>query len=143
MLKVIDRLDHYPEAKQRLTAHLSDKDREMSRAEQILQRMGESPSGAKDSMFSMMGGATAMMTGAMGDDVLKSSMLTFGLANYEIALYESLIALAAPAGQPEAAPLLEQSLQEERAMADWLHQHLKPTVMRYVELSGSGRQAAH
>ena len=143
MVKVIDRLDQYPEARERLMAHLGDKDREMARAEEILRRIGEKPSGAKDAMFSMMGGATAMLTGMAGDDILKSSMLTFALAEYEIALYESLLTLAEPAGAPEARPLLEQSLVEERNMADWLHEHLKPTVMRYVELKGSGRQAAH
>lgn len=143
MLKVIDRLDSYPDARERLKLHLQDKDNEMRRAEEILKGMGQSVSGAKDSGLKILGGATAMLTGMMEDDVLKSSMLTFGLAQYEIALYESLLTLAEPAGQPSAEPLLEESLGEERAMADWLHEHLKPTVMRYVELKSQGRQAAH
>lgn len=143
MLKVIDRLEHYPEARERLQAHLTDKDNEMARAERILEGMGEKPSGAKDSTFSFMGGATAMLTGTMPDDVLKTSMLTFGIANYEIALYEALIALTEPAGQPDAKPLLAQSLSEERAMADWLHENLKPTVLKYVELQSAGVKAAH
>ncbi|HWE47524.1 MAG TPA: DUF892 family protein [Caulobacteraceae bacterium] len=143
MLKVIDRLDHYPDARQRLQAHLKDKDSEMARAEQILDRMGEKPSGAKDSTFSFMGGATAAMTHGMEDDVLKTSMLTYGLANYEIAAYESLISIAGPAGQPDAKPLLEQSLSEEKAIAEWLHDHLEPTVMRYLELKSKGEKAAH
>src|SRR3569623_1862709 len=89
MEKVIDRLDNYPEARERLTAHLADKDNEMLRAQQILDRMGEKRSFAKDGAMSFMGGMTAAMTGAIDDDVLKSSMLTYGLANYEIAAYES------------------------------------------------------
>jgi ferritin-like metal-binding protein YciE len=143
MLKLIDRLENYPEARERLRAHLGDKEREMDRAEKILADMGESASGAKDSMFSAMGGMTAALTGGRSDDVLQSSMLTFGLANYEIALYEALIALAEPAGQPEAQGLLRDSLSEERAMADWLHQNLKPTLDRYLELSEDGHKAAH
>ena len=31
----------------------------------------------------------------------------------------------------------------EKAMADWLHQHLKPTLEQYLELKGQGRDAAH
>lgn len=143
MVKVIDRLDHYPKARARLEAHLGDKDSEMARAEQILSAMGEKPSGAKDHTMSLMGGATAMLTGGMSDDVLKSSMLTFGLANYEIALYESLISLADLAGQPQAKPLLEQSLHEERAIADWLHDNLQPTVLEYVALESAGEDAAN
>jgi ferritin-like metal-binding protein YciE len=143
MLKVIDRLDHYPQARERLQQHLGDKEREMQRAETILNEMGEKPSGTKDGTFSMMGGATAMMTGALPDDVLKTSMLTFGLANYEIALYESLIHLAEPAGQPQAVDLLKQSLSEEKAMAEWLHVNMAPTLDRYLQLSSQGEKAAH
>jgi ferritin-like metal-binding protein YciE len=143
MLKLIDRLENYPEARERLKAHLGDKEREMDRAEKILADMGETSSGAKDTMFSAMGGMTGAMAGAWKDDILQSSMLTYGIASYEIALYEALIALAGPAGQPEAQGLLRESLSEERAMADWLHQHLKPTLERYLALSAEGRKAAH
>lgn len=143
MLKVIDRLENYPEAKERLVAHLTDKENEMRRAERILEKMGEKPSASKDNAFSAMGKATAAMTKGLDDDILQTSMLTFGLANYEIALYEALIALAAPAGQPDAAAALKTSLQEEKAMADWLHEHLEPTLQRFLELKNAGREAAH
>lgn len=143
MLKLIDRLENYPDARERLRAHLADKEREMDRAEKILSDMGETSSGAKDSVFSAMGGTMGAMAGAWRDDILQSSMLTYGLANYEIALYEALIALAGPAGQPQAQGPLRESLSEERAMADWLHENLKPTLERYLELSATGRQAAH
>jgi ferritin-like metal-binding protein YciE len=143
MLKLIDRLDNYPEARERLQAHLADKEREMDRAERILADMGETSSGAKDSMFSAMGGMAGSMSGAWKDDVLQNSMLTYGLASYEVALYEALIALAEPAGQAQAQGLLKESLSEEQAIADWLHRHLKPTLERYLELSAEGRKAAH
>jgi ferritin-like metal-binding protein YciE len=143
MKQVIDRLDHYPDAKQRLIAHLTDKENEMKRAEQILQAMGKDVSGLKDSTFAAMGGMTAMMTGAASDDVLLSSMLTYGLANYEIALYQSLLVLAEQAGQANATPLLQESLKEEQAMAQWLGDNLEPTVLRYLELKGQGQNAAH
>ena len=55
MTKVIDRLENYPEARERLVAHLTDKDNEMKRAEQILESMGEKASGAKDTAMSVMG----------------------------------------------------------------------------------------
>lgn len=143
MLKVIDRLEHYPEAKERLVAHLTDKENEMKRAERILENMGEKPSSGKDNAFSAMGKMTAAMTHGLDDDILQTSMLTFGLANYEIALYEALIALAAPAGQPDAASDLKTSLKEEKAMADWLHENLEPTLERYLKLKAEGKKAAH
>lgn len=143
LLKIIDRLEHYPEARERLKAHLGDKEREMDRAERILADMGETPSGSKDSMFSAMGAMTGAMSGAWKDDILQNSMLTYGLASYEIVLYEALIALAEPAGETGARTLLQESLSEEKAIADWLHQHLKPTLEHYLELSAQGGKAAH
>jgi ferritin-like metal-binding protein YciE len=92
----------------------------------------------------MMGGLTGAMTGTWVDDILKSSMVTFGLASYEICAYESMILLAQKAGQPQAVPLLKTCLSEEKAMAEWLHEHLAPTLERYLKLrSEKGHEAAH
>ncbi len=144
MQRVIDRLDDYPDAKQRLIAHLGDKDNEMMRLEHILDDLGQDPSAIKDSTMSMMGGITGAMTGTWEDDIIKSSMLTYGLASYEICAYDGMLLLAEKAGLPEAIPLIKTCLAEERAMADWLHQHLRPTLERYLTLrSEKGRAAAH
>lgn len=144
MHRVIDRLDDYPDAKQRLIAHLSDKDNEMRRLEQILKWLGEDTSSFKDSTMSMMGGLAGSMTGALDDDIIKSSMVTYGLASYEICAYEGMILLAEKAGQSEAIPLLNRCLAEEQAMADWLHEHMLPTLERYLKLrSEEGHAAAH
>lgn len=144
MLRVIDRLEHYPDAKSRLQAHLTDKDNEMKRLEQVLQAMGQDASGAKDAVMSAMGGVTGVMTGGLEDDVLKTSMATYGLASYEIAAYEAMIVLAGKAGLPAAVPLLQACLDEERAMAQWLHEHMEPTLERYLQLRAvEGKKAAH
>lgn len=144
MLRVIDRLEHYPDAKSRLQAHLTDKDNEMARLEQVLAELGEDASGAKDAVMSMMGEMTGVMTGGLEDDIVKTSMMTYGLASYEIVAYEGMIALAQTAGVANATPLLQACLDEERAMAQWLHDHMQPTLERYLELrSQEGRQAAH
>ena len=54
-----------------------------------------------------------------------------------------MIGLAAHAEAPAVAPLLQQCLDEERAMADWLRDHMSPTLERYLALrSAGGEQAA-
>lgn len=144
MKRVFNRIDDYPEAKSRLLAHLTDKDNEMRRLEEILADMGEDPSLLQDSAMSMMGSMTGAMTGGLEDDIVQTSMVTYGLANYEICAYEGMIALAQKAGQSRAVPLLRTCLEEERAMAQWLHEHMAPTLERYLELrSVKGRKAAH
>jgi ferritin-like metal-binding protein YciE len=144
MLKLIDRLDDHPHAKDRLVAHLADKDAEMLRLEHILADLGQDASSFKDSTMSVLGDLTGAMTSSWVDDILKSSMVTYGLASYEICVYEAMILLAEKADQPQAIPLLKTCLSEERAMAEWLHEHLGPTLERYLTLrSNKGREAAH
>lgn len=144
MERVIDRLDDYPDARERLQAHMVDKDSEMRRLEQILGDIGEDPSALKDSAMAMMGAMSGAMTGGLEDDILKTSMATYGLASYEICAYEGMITLAEKAGQSQAVPLLKTCLEEEKAMAEWLHEHMAPTLERYLELrSAEGRDAAH
>jgi ferritin-like metal-binding protein YciE len=143
MVRVIDRLEHYPEAKARLEAHLGDKDAEMANLERILQAEGDSPSGAKDGLMSGMGSVTAMLTAGLDDDVIRTSMMTFGLAQYEIAAYEGMVLLAKRANRPDAVPLVEDCLAREQAMAEWLHSHMAPTLERFLELSEREVEAAH
>jgi ferritin-like metal-binding protein YciE len=93
--------------------------------------------------MSMMGGMTGAMTAGLEDDILKTSMVAYGLASYEICAYESMIALAEKSGRQDAVPLLQQCLQE-KAMAEWLHAHMASTLERYLELRArEGRAAAH
>jgi ferritin-like metal-binding protein YciE len=143
MLRVIDRLEHYPDAKARLEAHLTDKDEEMRQLEQILESEGSAASGAKDGLMSAMGGMTAMMTSTLDDDIIRTSMLTFGLAKYEIAAYEGMILLAHKAGMDSAVPLIEDCLRREKAMAEWLHDNMAPTLERYLMLSERELEPAH
>jgi ferritin-like metal-binding protein YciE len=142
MKRVIDRLDDYPAAKARLQAHLGDKDNEMQRLEKILGDLGEETSALQDSTMSMMGGMTGAMTAGLEDDILQTSMVTFGLASYEICAYEGMIELAQKAGEVRAVPLLKSCLEEERAMAAW-HANMSGTQDRYLALRGvKGRAAA-
>lgn len=144
MERVIDRLDDYPDAKIRLRSHLADKDNEMRRLEEILADMGQDPSSLKDSAMTAMGGLTGLMTGGLEDDILKTSMATYGLAEYEICAYEGMIALAEKAEETRAVPLIKSCLEDEKAMAEWLHAHMLPTLERYLDLrSQKGRDAAH
>ena len=37
--------------------------------------------------------------------------------------------------------MLQQSLKEEQAMAQWIEDHLKPTMLRYIERYAAGETA--
>ena len=49
--------------------------------------------------------------------------------------------MAEVAGQHASTSVLQQSLKEEQAMAQWIEDHLKPTMLRYVERYTAGDTA--
>lgn len=83
----------------------------------------------------------AFLGNAMADDeILKNAFSSFAFENFEIASYMSLIAMAEACGSP-SIPALDQSLREERAMADWIEANVVMITRRYVDLSASGQPA--
>ena len=52
--------------------------------------------------------------------------------------YKSLLMLADATGNAAGLSLLQTSLQEEQAMADWIEQQIAPTTLRYVERTEAG-----
>lgn len=87
------------------------------RLAQILDALGTSPSSFKDIGTSLMGKVAA------------------------IARYRSLVTMAEAAGDTGAPCLLEQSLQEETAMARWVGEHLDATTRRTMQRESVGQTA--
>ncbi len=139
----IKRIEHYPEVLARLQQHRSETESQIERLESVLERMGESPSALKDAALSMMGGLASLGHAPAGDEILKQSFANFAFENYEIAAYNSLIQLAEAAGETEAVEPLQQNLEEEMAMADWLEDHLPDVTERFVSLREAGEEAKH
>ena len=139
----VDRLEQYPVVEARLRDHLRDKDAQMQRLENILSQVDESPSAFKDAAASIGGAVSSLMTAPMSDEILKNSAANYAMANLEIATYESLLVLGEAAGQVDAIRTLQTSLSEERAMANWLAEHMRETAVMYLKLRSQGQQASH
>jgi ferritin-like metal-binding protein YciE len=67
--------------------------------------------------------------------------VNYAFEHFEIASYESLLAMAETAKQTSCIGLLRPSLHEERAMADWLADNLRDVTLRYLELSAENIEA--
>jgi len=139
----LDRLENYPALYEKLESHRAEKDMQLARVEKILDRLGESPSTFKDTAMSMMGTMSSATTAMAGDEVLKNSFTTYGLASFEAAAYETLILLAEVAEEVDALQPLQQSLSEERGMAAFIAENLRGTGLRFLALRTEGRQASH
>ncbi|MBV8923585.1 ferritin-like domain-containing protein [Bradyrhizobium sp.] len=128
-----ERLDEYPEIKQKVSMHLQETNEQLRRLEQCLEACGESTSSVKDTTQSVAANLQAMMHAMAGDEILKNTFANNAFENFEIAAYKSLLALCRAAGMDQARAPLQQSLQEEERMADWIDGNVEKVTMEYLQ----------
>jgi ferritin-like metal-binding protein YciE len=139
----LKRIENYPEVAQRLEQHIRETEGQMQRLEEILDAHGEDKSGLKDMAMSVAGGMAAIGHTPANDEILKNAMANYAFEHYEIAAYKSLLTIARSVGGSSAVPMLEQNLDEEEAMAQWLDQNLDAVTMKYLSLREAGQTAKH
>jgi ferritin-like metal-binding protein YciE len=139
----LDRLVRYPEIADRLREHRIETEAQMRRLEEILHGLNETHSSWRDAALSLVGNLAALGHTLAGDEVLKNQMVNHAFENFEIATYTSLIALAEAGDFARATPLLQATLREEEAMAQWVRDSLPGVTLKYVGLRQEGRAASH
>ena len=135
------RLVRYPEIGDRLRAHRTETEGQLRRLEEILRGLNETHSSWRDAAMSLMGNIAALSNSLAGDEVLKNHIVNHAFENFEIATYTSLIALAEAGDFATARPLLEATLREEEAMAQWVRESLAELTLKYVGLRSEGKRA--
>jgi len=141
MQRQIDRVEQYPEVAARLRRHLDETNLQHERLDKLLRQFDATPSTLKDFMMQASGNLGAMMHAAADDEILKNTFANAAFENFEAASYESLIAMAEAGGYQDALAPLRQSLQEERDMAQWVHDNVAAITHRYLELKSMGQKA--
>ncbi len=137
----VDRIEHYPEVAERLSLHVSETEAQIARLDQLLEMGNSSHSGLKDTALSIGGTMASIGHTFAPDEIVKNSFANFAFEHYEIAAYMSLLTLAEEAGFEEAMQILDQSLEEELGMAEWLENQIQPLTLRYATLSSNGAEA--
>jgi ferritin-like metal-binding protein YciE len=137
----VGRLENYPEMVQRMREHIEESKEQARRIEELLSGLGTSHSSFKDMVTSFMGNMAAIGHAIAGDEVLKNTLANFAFEHYEIATYRSLLVMADVVGHRQAETALMQSLKEEEAMANWIADHISPTVQRYMQRYEAGQTA--
>lgn len=141
MQRQVERLRSYPEVEARMRAHIAETEEQHRRLDQILDEMGEDRSMLKDAAMSFMGNVASLAHAPMSDEILKNTMANFAFENYEASAYQSLLVLSEAGNFTFARPLLEQSLEEEHAMASWIEDNLPQVVLQYATLREAGEKA--
>jgi len=137
----VERLENYPEMRERLRLHVEESRRQQERLEQLLSQFGTSPSTLKDIGTSIMGNVAAIGHALTQDEILKNTFANYGFEHIEIASYRSLMTMAEAAGDRSAPKLLQESLNEEISMARFIEENLDPTTRRYMQLESAGMKS--
>jgi ferritin-like metal-binding protein YciE len=135
-------LDDYPEIQSRVQQHLGESERQLERLEECLEMLDEDTSTIKDTALAALGNFMALANTMADDAVIKNSFASYSFEHYEIAAYESLITLAEMAGESRMVPVLQEILEEERAMADWWAQNIRAVTREYINRRQRKAQAA-
>jgi ferritin-like metal-binding protein YciE len=141
MQRQVERLENYPEVSNKLHQHIAETNTQIGRLDQVLASLGESASSVKDTITSFMGNLAALAHVPMRDEILKNTFANYAFENYEIASYNSLIAMAEAAGQQDSIELLRQSLAEEERMATWIKDHVRDVTLKYMDREQRGETA--
>jgi ferritin-like metal-binding protein YciE len=135
------RIENYPEVKAKLEEHIFETEGQITRLENILDRLGENRSALKDVALSAVGTMAALGHVPAADEILKNGFANFAFENYEIAAYKSLITLASQAGEDDTIDELQLTLDQELAMASWLDANIEALTLKYASLRESGETA--
>ena len=130
----LERLENFPEVADRMRLHRGETEQQIVRLDDVLSGLNESASGLKDAGLGFMGSMAALGHAAAEDEILKNAFANCALENFEIASYKSLIVMAEEAGEGVGISALQESLREERSMAQWCEESIERITRRYLTL---------
>ncbi len=129
----LSRMEPYPELHAKMQQEMERSTTQAARLDDLLAKHGTSKSVAKEAVT----GAVATVAGfahvTAADEVLKNVLAAVGFKAYEIGSYKVLLTLAEAAGATDDRAVLEQSMQEEQEMGDWLGSHLPEFVHAFLQ----------
>ncbi|GJD46510.1 Protein YciE [Methylobacterium cerastii] len=141
MERQVERLQNYPEMEAALRRHIDETHGQRTRLEEALHSLAESSSALKEGFLGFVGNMMALGHAPAQDEILKNAYANHAFENFEIAAYTSLLAIGEAAGQQGHAAAFQQSLKEEEGMAAKVRELVRPTTLRYIELSTAGEKA--
>lgn len=114
----------YPEIYERKMLHLEETRHQAERLETMIKSLGGKISLVKTAIGTISGAGQSISTEFFSDELIKNFLADYAAENLEIASYVSLIATAIQIGEEQCVPVLEEILDEEIEMAQWLEEHI-------------------
>jgi ferritin-like metal-binding protein YciE len=138
-----NRLEHYPELKERVLTHVKETERQAERVKECIERREGSTSAVKVAGAKVIGLGQALSGIFAGDEVMKGTLASRAFEAMEIASYKILVKTAQQVGDAQTATICGQILREEEAMAKWLDDHIEALTAQYLRREDAGVTAKH
>jgi ferritin-like metal-binding protein YciE len=129
------RIENYPQLKAQVERHIGETRNHANLVQQCIDRSGSSTSMVKDVTGKLTGLGQALSGLFVSDEIMKGALAGYSFEHMEIASYQILITAAEQAGDMETRRVCESILQEEKAMASWLEQHLPELTREFLRRS--------
>jgi ferritin-like metal-binding protein YciE len=123
----------YPQVQAKLEEHLEQTRRHAQMVKDCVQTLGGKTSAVKSGMATMFGQIQARSTGAAQDELIKNALMDYAAESFEVASYTALVHAARALGEEQTAGVCQQILQEDDAMARWLHQSLPSLTQQTLQ----------
>lgn len=136
----VERLENYPELRDRSFRHLDESRRQQELISEALELLGSSRSRLTDTVTGLVAGGQLMAHTMTPDEVLKNSFGGYAFEHFEIAAYRTLIQMAEAASEHRIVQIVHQILPQEEDMARWMIDNMPQIVDRYLTLLPSGEQ---
>lgn len=138
----LERIENYPEVERLLRQHMRETEQQIQRIDEVLHSFGEDRSLLKDLATQVSGNLAAIAHAVMPDEILKNHFANHAFENFEIASYESLIAMAEATGHAQHVSAYRASLGEEERMARSLREMTPQLTLKYMRLQQEGASRA-
>jgi len=129
----LPRMEPYPELHARMKQDHERSVTQAARLDDLLAKHGTAKSMVKEVVTGTVATVAGFAHITAGDEVLKNVLAAIGFKAYEIGSYKLLTTLAEAAGASADTAVLQQSMQEEQDMGDWLGSNLPGIVHAYLQ----------
>lgn len=125
------RIQNYPDLKAKVEEHLIETRAQQELLRGLLERTAGAPliRTVAGKLSTAAQGISGMLA---GDEIVKGAMATYIFEQGEIASYQVLLAAADELGDTQAQDVLSGIMEQEVAMASWLHDHLDVLTRIYL-----------
>jgi ferritin-like metal-binding protein YciE len=134
----LSRMEAYPALHAKMEQERARSTEQAARLDRLLAAHDTSASLVKEAVTGSVATVAGFVHAAASDGVLKDVLAAVGFKAYEIGSYKVLITLAEAAGAASDMPVLQQSMDEEKEMGDWLGSHIPEFVKTYVSEHEAG-----